>query len=371
MSNPTVVVSALAIQAGVPTLWWGPPGTAKSSIMASMGAALGRHTEVVISSIREPSDFGGLPAIIDKAVHMVPPRWAIRLAEAAAAGVPGIAFFDEISTAAPAVQAGLLRVILDRVVGDLALPPIVSMAAAANPPEQAAGGWDMSAPLANRFWHGQWTLAPADWVDGMLSGFPAPTVPRLKDEWDVIVPTSNGLVASFVRHRPTLMLQVPDSASDAGKAWPSPRSWTMAARLMAAASAAGYATESDIAMTAVAGCVGPGPATELLAWIKEMDLPDPEDILKAPDKYKIPTRSDRQFAVLASVTAAVVQNTTPERWIAAWKVMAKNATDGQKDVAAAATSTLLKLHKRRTDLPLPTTEVKAFIPLLKAAGMMS
>lgn len=364
--NPTSTVLSLAVQAHVPALIVGPPGTGKSSFMAGLGMALDLPLEVVIASIREPSDFGGLPAIMSDGVIMVPPAWAKRLA---AAG-KGIAFFDEITTAAPAVQAGLLRVILDRVVGDLPLPPEVAMVAAANPPEQAAGGWELSAPLANRFWHGTWTLSATEWVDGILSGFPAPDVVRLKPEWDAAVPGTNALVGSFVRHRPTLMLQVPDDASKAGGPWPSPRSWTMAARLMSAANIAGYPNDSDVTMTAVGGCVGAGAATELLSWLKEMDLPDPEDILAKPDKFKLPTRSDRQFAVLASVSAAVVQNTTPERWLAGWKVMAKAATDGPKDVAAAASSSLLKLVRKRPDLPLPTAEIKAFVPLLKAAGVL-
>ena len=59
--------------------------------------------------------------------------------------------FDEISTAPPAVQAALLRVVLERTVGDLRLPDAVSLVAAANTPEQAAGGWELSPPLANRF----------------------------------------------------------------------------------------------------------------------------------------------------------------------------------------------------------------------------
>ena len=369
--NPTITVSALAIQAGVPVLWWGPPGTGKSSVWTAIAAALSRHMEVVIASIREPSDFGGLPAIIDKAVQMVPPIWAKRVSEQASVGRKSIVLFDEISTAAPAVQAGLLRVILDAVVGDLVLDKaMVSMAAAANPPEQAAGGWDMAAPLANRFWHSQWSLDATTWVDGILSGFPAPEVPRLKDGWDDAIPASNALVGGFIRHRPTLLLSVPESGAEASKPWPSPRSWTMAARLMTAATVAGYATESDVTMMAVAGCVGPGPATELLAWLKELDLPDPEAVLKNPDKFKLPTRSDRQFAVLASVAAAVVQNTTPERWLAGWKVMARAATEGPKDVAAAASASLLRLARRRPELPLPTAEIKAFVPLLKAAGVL-
>lgn len=365
--NPTSTVLTLCVQSGVPALVWGPPGTGKSSFINALGGPLGMPVEVIIASIREPSDFGGLPAIYPDGVRMVPPAWAKRLHEAGR----GIAFFDEISTAAPAVQAGLLRVILDRAVGDLILPPEVAMVGAANPPDQAAGGWELTAPLANRFWHGQWSLEPAAWVDGILSGFPAPDVVRLKSDWDAVIPASNALIGSFVRHRPTLMLQVPDDASKAGGPWPSPRSWTMAARLMAAAQTAGYGQESDVTMTAIAGCVGNGAATEVLAWLKDMDLPDPEDILKAPDKFKLPSRSDRAFAVLASVAAAVVSNTTADRWLAGWKVMARAADGGPKDVAAASATGLLKLARKRPDLPLPTAEIKTFGPLLKAAGLIS
>jgi MoxR-like ATPase len=42
------------------------------------------------------------------------------------------------------VQAALLRVVLERTVGDLSLPADVAVVAAANPPEQAADGWDLS-----------------------------------------------------------------------------------------------------------------------------------------------------------------------------------------------------------------------------------
>jgi MoxR-like ATPase len=98
-------------------------------------------------------------------------------------------FFDEISTAPPAVQAALLRVVLEREVGDLSLPPSVSIVAAANPPERTVGGWDLTAPLANRFCHLQWEHRRDDWVDGMLRatwvdgklrGWPTPDVKRLE-----------------------------------------------------------------------------------------------------------------------------------------------------------------------------------------------
>ncbi len=138
----TVVSLSIAIQARIPVLAWGPPGVGKTATITAVAEALGLPVEVVIASVREPSDFAGLPVIRDDGVRMEPPAWARRLAAAGR----GIVFFDEVSTAPPAVQAALLRVVLDRVVGDLALPSGVAIVAAANPPEQAAGGWDLSPP---------------------------------------------------------------------------------------------------------------------------------------------------------------------------------------------------------------------------------
>ena len=125
MDDQAVVTEALgtAIAARVPVLLWGAPGTGKTSVVQAMAAAAGWPCETVIASIREPSDFAGLPIIAgpdsdSPQVNFAPPRWARRLA---AAG-HGLLFFDEVSTAPPAVQAALLRVVLERTVGDLVLP---------------------------------------------------------------------------------------------------------------------------------------------------------------------------------------------------------------------------------------------------------
>src|SRR6201997_3904781 len=150
--NVAAEALGVAVAARVPVLLWGAPGTGKTSAIRAMAEAMNLPCETVIASIREPSDFAGLPVITDGTVHFAPPRWAQRLA---AAGT-GILFLDELSTAPPAVQAALLRVVLERTVGDLTLPDDVAVVAAANPPEQAADGWDLSAPLANR-------LCPPAW----------------------------------------------------------------------------------------------------------------------------------------------------------------------------------------------------------------
>src|SRR5207248_8810483 len=57
-----------------------------------------------------------------------------RVGAAAVRAERGLLFLDELTTAPPAVQAAMLRVVLERVVGDVTLPPAVRVVAAANPP---------------------------------------------------------------------------------------------------------------------------------------------------------------------------------------------------------------------------------------------
>ena len=213
--------------------------------------AIGWPCETVIASIREPSDFAGLPIVVGDGVRFAPPAWATRLAQAGR----GLLFLDELSTAPPAVQAALLRVVLERVVGDLILPPDVAVVAAANPPEQAADGWDLSAPLANRLCHLNWDIDPLAVADGLAGGFTAPVVPRLPEGWEAEQHLALALVAAFLHARPALASAPPtDAATSAGRGWPSPRTWEMAARLWAASGAADAAEEARAAL--VAGSVG-------------------------------------------------------------------------------------------------------------------
>src|ERR1035438_5195741 len=108
---------AISIQTGVPTIIWGFPGEAKTSLLTAMAKAAGRNIETVIASHNDPSAFNGLPLDRPEGVVLSPPAWARRLAT----GEPGILFTDEISTVPPTVQAVLLRVLLEKVVGDLQL----------------------------------------------------------------------------------------------------------------------------------------------------------------------------------------------------------------------------------------------------------
>ncbi len=349
---------AIAVQERVPVLIWGPPGTGKTSFVRKLAETLDLPIETVIASIREPSDFAGLPIVADGGVRFAPPQWAVRLAHAG----QGILFLDEISTAPPAVQAALLRVVLERAVGELELPESVAIIAAANPPDQAAGGWELSPPLANRFCHLEWSVVRQEWVRGFLSGWtePAP-VPRVDPgRREAEHERLRTQFAEFVRARPGLLIGAPRSSEP----WPSPRSWEFGLRLLAAARAAG-AEAAGVAL--LGGCVGSGPAFEFLSFLERGDLIDPEAALADPDAFTLPARGDLAMAALKAVAQAVAERPTDERWLAAWKIIDGVAASAP-DVALVAARELAKV-KLRLAPHLPVPQTRHLASIAQAVGL--
>ena len=95
--------------------------------------------------------------------------------------------------------------------------------------------------------------------------------------------------------------------------------------------AADAAKATDQARSAlIRGAVGDGAGVEFLAWLVEMDLPDPEEVLANPAAFRLPERGDRAYAALAAVAAAVAAEPTPERWTAAWQVLGGCAEHGAR-----------------------------------------
>jgi MoxR-like ATPase len=360
--NPVRHAASIAVAARVPLLLWGPPGAGKTSALQEMAEAAGLLCEVVIASIRDPSDFAGLPVVADGTVTMAPPSWARRLADRGS----GVLFLDEISTAPPAVQAALLRVVLERCVGDLRLPDGVVVVAAANPPEQAADGWDLSAPLSNRFCHLDWSITAREWADGMVAGFtPVPLPTFNQAQLARTTQQHQAMIGAFVVGRSGLLHAVPTDATQIGRAWPSPRSWAMAGRLAAAAQLAG--ADDKTTSLLLSGAVGPGAAIEYLAWRDDANAPDPEAILASPDSFVVPERGDRAYAALSAITAAVLADNTPGRWSAAWRAIAHGVTAGHADIAVVSIRVLVA---NRPDGAMPPPEVLMRIaPVLKQAGL--
>lgn len=356
---------------GLPAIFTGAPGSGKSTIMRHAANSAGLYLETVLASLRQPEDFLGLPipakdeatreqlvawmrgalpsaeplrsdkaTITFAAVTYAPPRWATRLALAGR----GVCFLDEINSAPPAVQAALLRVALEGVVGDLTLPPGIRFIAAMNPTEEAAGGWDLAAPLANRFAHLQWALPDLDaWSEFMIgsgrerdgNGAAESEEARATSGWPGVYPQAIGAVSAFLRARRGLFLDQPKAGdTKSSGAWPSPRTWSYAVHALAAGQLHGLDPMDGEAL--VAGFVGQGPANELATFREKLDLPDPQKLLDGEIEWKHnPIRLDRSVAVLASASAFLAQSGAKvkgakERGARFWKIMvsvAANAAD--------------------------------------------
>ncbi|MGW5229368.1 AAA family ATPase [Nocardia niigatensis] len=366
--RPNIQLEALtlAVAADLPVLLWGEPGIGKTAALTQLAQSLDLPLTTVIASVHEPSDFSGLPIIgDDPAAHgvpMAPPDWAVRLVRAGR----GLLFLDELSTAPPAVQAALLRLVLERRIGALRLPPGVRIVAAANPRSSAADGWELSPPLANRFVHLQWTHDHDVVVRGLGGTWPHATLPVLAPEkLTEAVSFARRAVCILLAARPKLVHQLPNSETRRGGAWPSPRSWEMTVRLIAFATAAGAGR--DVLSLLVRGAVGDGPGFELLTSIDRMDLPDPEALLADPDTAELPERGDLRQAVLDSVVAAVRQRPERSRWDAAWALLVKAVETGAPDLVVVPATTLATLRRDNWDVPASIERLAGMVSVSQGA----
>jgi MoxR-like ATPase len=356
----------LAVAADLPVLLWGEPGIGKTAAVTQLADELELPLTTVIASVHEPSDFSGLPVVGDdpasQGVPMAPPDWAVRLVRQGR----GLLFLDELSTAPPAVQAALLRLVLERRVGSLTLPPGVRIVAAANPRASAADGWELSAPLANRFVHLPWAHDPEVVVRGLGGTWPRATLPRLDPaEVPRAVELARRAVCGLLAARPRLVHQLPANEPRRGGAWPSPRTWDMALRLIAFATAA--RAPRDVLSLLVRGVVGDGPGLELLAGIDRMDLPDPEDVLADPAGAELPPRGDLRQAVLDAVVDAVRGRPTRERWDAAWAVLVRAMETGAPDLVVVPATTLAALRQDAWDVPEAIERLAGAVDLSRRA----
>ncbi|MFJ8009073.1 AAA family ATPase [Streptomyces fagopyri] len=366
--RPDIQLEALtlAVAADLPVLLWGEPGIGKTAALTQLAASLDLPLTTVIASVHEPSDFSGLPVVGDdpaeQGVPMAPPDWAVRLVRAGR----GLLFLDELSTAPPAVQAALLRLVLERRVGALRLPPGVRIVAAANPRASAADGWELSPPLANRFVHLQWTHDHEVVVRGLGGTWPRATLPRLDPErLPRAVDFARRAVCGLLTGRPGLVHRLPSNETRRGGPWPSPRSWEMTLCLIAFATAAGSSRE--VMSLLVRGTVGDGPGLELLAGLDRMDLPDPEVLLADPQSAALPERGDLRQAVLDGVVEAVRKRPERTRWEAAWALLVRAVETGAPDLVVVPANTLASLRHEDWDVPASIDKLAGAVSLSRRA----
>jgi hypothetical protein len=355
--------AAITIQAGIPSILWGPPGIGKTKWVLGLGQAMapmndGEPVKVItlIGSTKDPTDIGGMPTIKG---GVTPPLWAQELRARSEAGKRSILFLDEFSSITPIVHAALLRVVNEKIAGDRDFDPksaplkgnAVHIVMAANRKKHGANAIDLPPPAANRIIHYEWPKPTGvEWAEGMLFGWKSPFYYTLPEEWRSDPRARKALeeIATFLKFRegikqsPILFEMPPVNAVDemhggrkTGGAWPSPRSWDIAAQALGACMVA--KAPKDVALKAVEGAVGVGAASELFGFRKFEDLPDPEEVLRAPRDWTVPQDDIRLFIATGAIANAVARELTLDRFGAAFEALdhAMIETDNLATIAMA------------------------------------
>jgi hypothetical protein len=395
---------------GLPLLAWGEPGVAKTAVIEELGARYGLPVEVLSPGERGEGAFGVVPVpcassleiervreefarsvsnpvelarAVDAMVRLLPvtlhyprPDWVDRI------DAGGLVFVDEATTAPPALQPPIMGIVLARRIGGHSFGPRVRVMAAANPPELAAGGFDLAAALGNRLGHIEWGKPSIEeHVAYMLRGdldaapkaeFDAEAEEaRVEKLWPEAFARIRGLEAAFLQARPGLKNQCPAPGDPkAQRGWPSDRSWEAATRARASSDVHNLSVTDREEF--VAAFIGAGAAGEFSAFEDEQDLANPADVLDGKEKFKhSSTRLDRTAALLAGCAALVTATGSAkrdERTEAFWGLIGSLlAEHADEDVLVPACGALVaaRLHTAKG-----ATKVLATIqPLLKAAGV--
>ena len=261
-----------------PVFIWGAPGVGKSQVVSQVAVELGLELTDVRAVLLDPVDLRGLPSVNgDGVAHWSPPSFLPTEGE-------GVLFLDELNAAPPLVQAACYQLVLDRKVGEYTLPDGWTVIAAGNRESDRAVTHRMPSALANRFVHldfavdvKQWLL----WADGM----------DLSEE-----------IRAFIRFRPNLLHDFDPKKNE--KAFPSPRSWEFAARIVAST------PDPEVELSLLKGTVGPGAAAEFAGFSRMFrQLPDPDAVINQPGTAEIPEEPATLYALCEALAKRAGEDT--------------------------------------------------------------
>lgn len=279
---PSRIATALStlIPIGRPVFLWGPPGVGKSQVVAQAAQALGRDLTDIRAVLLDPVDLRGLPAIGDDGrSHWRPPAFLPREGT-------GVLFLDELNAAPPLVQAACYQLILDRRLGEYALPDGWSVVAAGNREQDRAVTHRMPSALANRMVHLDFEPHLEDWLAWAESAAIRPEV------------------TAFVRFRPALLHDFDPSRAE--RAFPSPRTWEFVSNILAAG------PSPEVEYDLFRGTVGEGAAAEFTGFLRVWrELPDTEAVLANPRQAPVPAEPAAVYAICEALSRKAAAATMP------------------------------------------------------------
>lgn len=292
-------LASLYISAAIPVFLWGAPGVGKSDAVRMIAKARNVPLIDVRAVLLDPVDLRGIPSIVDGVTRWNPPSF---LPIAERDGELGILFLDEMNAAPPSTQAALFQLILDRRLGEYRLPDGWQMIAAGNRQSDKAAANRMPSALANRFAHIEIDSSGAEFVDSWLAWADGKAETSLRHDClsytaSTAIPDEMKAFHAWCKQRGVAMLHNMEGKGDL-KAFPTPRSWSQVAKVMAA--------PDDLRGDLIAGLVGEAATAEFMGFLKVWQTLVPVVVAFAnPDAAAIPVEPSGKFAMAAAISRAI------------------------------------------------------------------
>lgn len=337
------VAGFLTARAHIPVLFTGPPGVGKSKVIKQVANRWQRRLSYLIGSCHAPEDFSGIPFLSECKTHFVqaPPKWAANLGTAGA-----MLFTDELTTVPPSVRAALLAMYTELVVGDLTIHPDTIFMAACNPPEYAPNASPLEKAMANRFAHYEWEHDYSNWTRGMMSDddqWGESYIPDVPADWKRFRPQVGADIVSYCNKNSGERNVKPDG--DEVMAYATPRTWHWCRDALAVAESVN--APGHIRKQIAVALVGKTTGKNLIQFIEQRDLVDPESVLSGEKQFKHDkTRPDLTVTLLTSLVTAIQQQYSTERMDAAVDFFCQNIG---KDTADLVFTQLRHLVNARPD----------------------
>lgn len=269
-------ILAKAIAKKLPILLKGPPGVGKTALVLAAAKEAGAEVVLMHPVVCDPTDFKGLPAIVNGGAVFLPYGELNKLIKAKK---PTICFFDDLGQAPAAVQAAAMHPIHAREIGGKKISDHVVFMAATNRREDKAGVTSLLEPLKSRFATILNLEADLnDWTEWAISNEVPP------------------ILIAFCRFKPGLFLEPFKPTLDIVNS-ACPRTIEHVGQLW----------EADIRdLESLAGAAGSNFATQFLAFVRIWEqLPDIDAIILNPDTAAIPTEMSAIYAIVSALTHRV------------------------------------------------------------------
>lgn len=282
-----------AIARSRPVVLVSGPGVGKSSLVASVAKKLEHELHISFPTFWDITDPKGLPMPHPNGEFAVflPFGEVKKMLEAT---VPTVWFFDDAGQATEDVQACLMPLFLDRMIGGRKLPDCVKLVLATNGVEHNAGVKPMLAPLKTRM---------AAFIE---------LEPHI-DDWSTWAMTDGNidpLLVAFLRYKPGYLYQFDESPEMRG--FMCPRVWNDVNGWLENRSMPGAELDDNELFEVISSLVREDVAEELKQFESHRKaLTNVTKILTTPETAAVPTNPGELYTVATAVSYHVNDATFP------------------------------------------------------------